>query len=160
MSSPHVVHGITGIPQRMETIHCPVDIVANFDLPATLTPADLRKVEKDLEIKGNLVRHHPRELCHLYQAVVEGRLADAVRMGRKLGLDEDHFVAAGGGQGWEEIVAGILIVVMLGNIIGGAIHPGGGDVDPHTESGETDVGEGEGEGEVAPGGPPNPDATE
>jgi hypothetical protein len=153
MTSARAVAGISGIPQKMGTIHCPVDTVVNFEMPATLTSEHLRKVEKDLELIGDLVRDHPRKMSDMHSAIVEGRLADAAAIGGELGLHEHRFIAAGGGLGAAiPIIAGVLIVAMVAGIVGPAVAgkpPGDGEVgqEPHVEPGEIE-GEGEGEGEV------------
>ena len=96
---PRAMVGITNIPQSMGTWRSPVDTVVNFELPSVFTVDDMRKFEKDLEILGNLVHDHKKQMRDLHNAVLEGRLADAAAIGRKLGLQEHQFIAAGGGFG-------------------------------------------------------------
>jgi hypothetical protein len=150
---PRVVAGITGIPQRMGTIHSPIDIVLNLEMPVRVGSGDMRKVQRDLELLTNLVRHHTREMCDLHNAVVEGRVADAVIIGRKLGLQEHRFIAAGGGAAWLPIVAGVMAALMFFEAVAGPIVGAGETGDPHTETGEMGGGE-SGEGESGGEGPP------
>lgn len=145
MASSHAVAGVTGIPQKMGTIHSRIDTLVNFEIPAKVTSEHMRKVEKDLELLRNLVRHHTPDMCDLHNAVVEGRLANAVAIGRKLGLQEHRFVAAGGGAAWIPIVAGVMVVVMVTEAVAGAFG-GGESAEPHTEPEEPGGDEGEDQG--------------
>jgi hypothetical protein len=139
---PHAVVGITGIPQTIGTLRSPIDSVVNFELPSVFTAGDMRKVERDLEIVGNLVRHHTKQMCDLHNAVLEGRLADAVAVGRRLGLQEHRFVAAGGGLGWVGVVAAIMVGVLVAEAISA---PPAGSVDHGEPSGISSGGDDDGE---------------
>lgn len=144
---PRAMVGITNIPQSMGTWRSPVDTVVNFELPSVFTVDDMRKFEKDLEILGNLVHDHKKQMRDLHNAVLEGRLADAAAIGRKLGLQEHQFIAAGGGFG--ALCVGIAVALIAVMVLEAASPPGGVD---HGEppgmaggggGGDDDDGEGE-----------------
>jgi hypothetical protein len=146
-TSPHAVAGIAGIPQKMGSIHSHVDNVVHFEIPYAYTSEHLRALDKDLELLGNLVRNHPREMCDMHNAVVEGRVTDAAAIGRKLGLHEHRFIAAGGGLAFVPIIAGILVVALVAQAYHAAETGTVVGEPPHTDPG--------GEGGISVGGGPD-----
>jgi hypothetical protein len=79
-----------------------------LDVPQRFKREHIQRAQKDCEILGEILRDKPDEAQSLLDDVLAGKIADAKKRAKELGLSEDNFISKGGGIFWI-----IVIVVVL-----------------------------------------------
>jgi hypothetical protein len=102
-----VVH-LEGLKQTKGGFEISTDCVRRLEIPAEVTQLDIQRAQRDCEILGAMLRNNSKEALELISAIQRGKLDDAKRVARKIGLTEPEFSEQGGGLMWL-VVIGVLL---------------------------------------------------
>ena len=107
------VIGLTGFPFKTGGFSGTAEQVVRMEMPTTFKGEGIEKSKKDFEMISQMLRNHPGEMVELLDAVVQNRIADAVKKADQIGLREHKFMAQGGGAAWLVAVAVVVAIVLV-----------------------------------------------
>ena len=109
----HGVIGLTGASvKKIGGFSVSNDHIVRLEMPQTFKGEGIQRAINDLDILSKIFSEHPEESGELFDAVMQNRMADAMKIVDQIGLREENFIKDGGGCAWLVAVAvGVAIVL-------------------------------------------------
>jgi hypothetical protein len=111
----HSVIGITGLESNVAGVTVLRDAVYRGVLPERFTRDDIRRVQEDVRVLGEIASDRQEELMRLLDAVAEHKIGEAIAIARKIGLTEERFRERDGGMLGIIILAIVILVALEGS---------------------------------------------
>jgi hypothetical protein len=141
----HAALGLTGFKTASGGFNISSASTHQIEMPEHFNVDDVRKMQRDCEILAQIAREHPEAMAEMQNAVLNHNFHHAKKIAKKIGLDEDRFIALGGGF-WAAVVACIMIGVLLFDQVTGGSEPEPAEPGAGSEAGDDDGDDEPGEG--------------